>query len=77
LPKDNNLFLYLQYYLKNAILNFRDSAIYSNIRNTMQILKEKGFYGTPTVVINGRIIMDSYSSEEIEKVVNEELNKYQ
>lgn len=54
--------------------DFADKSLSNNISKNFDKLKVMGLYGTPTFVINGKIIFNSSSKEEIEKVINENLN---
>ena len=51
--------------------DIRNDSIKDVINNTMDKLNKAKFYATPTIVINGKIISDSFSEEEIEKAINE------
>jgi hypothetical protein len=44
------------------------------IDDNNEYIISKGIYGTPNVIINGFIVNDPYSSESIEKTINEFLN---
>lgn len=45
------------------------------IENTINQLVLLGVYATPTLIINGRLIVDSNSKEEICHLIDEELSK--
>lgn len=47
----------------------------SKIENTINQLVLAGVYATPTIIINGRLIVDSHSKEEICHLIDEELSK--
>lgn len=47
----------------------------SKIESTINQLVQAGVYATPTIIINERLIVNSYSKEEICHLIDEELSK--
>ena len=54
--------------------DLKDNTIKKKIDDNNEYIISKGIYGTPNVIINGFIVNDPYSSESIEKTINEFLN---
>lgn len=52
-----------------------DNAGKESIEKTINQLVLLGVYATPTIIINGRLIVDSNSKEEIYHLIDEELSK--
>ncbi len=48
--------------------NFREA-----IQHNISYLQEKRIYATPTVVVNGKIVLDSFKPDQIEKAIEEAL----
>ncbi|PKP07926.1 MAG: hypothetical protein CVU09_17950 [Bacteroidetes bacterium HGW-Bacteroidetes-4] len=55
--------------------DIQNSRTYKNIEDNYKNINDQGFYGTPTVIVNNRVILDSFSKIEIENRIEEELNK--
>lgn len=55
--------------------DYKDTIVYNKLKKNIAKLNEKKFYGTPTIVINGKIVLDSFSIKEIEEIINEDLKK--
>jgi hypothetical protein len=55
--------------------NYHDKKLVEKINSNSEILKEMGFYATPTLVINGKIIFNSASRIEIEEAIKKALEK--
>lgn len=50
-----------------------DPKIYQLIIKNIEYLHSKHIFGTPTIIINGRLIMDVSNQELIEKIIEDEL----
>lgn len=53
--------------------DYRSVEIKEKIRESMLKLESAGIYGTPTILINGRLIFNNSSLEEIESLLLQEL----
>lgn len=59
--------------MKKFYSDFQDEGISKAIEANNEKIGALGIYGTPTIVINGRIIFNSSSLKEIEQVLLEEM----
>lgn len=82
LVKSEHFFDTLSYYklAENLNLNLpkfkidlKDTIIHNLINNTILKLRDAKFYATPSIVVNEKIISNSFSQDEIEKAINEAL----
>jgi Protein-disulfide isomerase len=53
--------------------DYRNKALSENIKANLYKLESAGVYGTPTIMINNRLIFNNTSVEEIEKLLKEEI----
>ncbi|HAH24147.1 MAG TPA: hypothetical protein DCL77_10395, partial [Prolixibacteraceae bacterium] len=56
-------------------IDFKNKAISEKIKDNLLKLESAGIYGTPTIMINDRLIFNSTSINEIEKMLKEEIEK--
>jgi protein-disulfide isomerase len=47
----------------------------NDLELSFESIRKLGVDATPSIIINGQLVYDSYSKEEIERVIIEELNK--
>lgn len=60
----------------NAFWNdYKNKTLSEKIMNNLLKLESAGIYGTPTIMINDRLIFNSTSLDEIEKMLKEEIEK--
>jgi len=52
--------------------DFHSKVLYKKIKDNLHSIELVGIYGTPTILINGKIIFNSASLEEIEKIIDSE-----
>ncbi|HYF31658.1 MAG TPA: thioredoxin domain-containing protein [Chitinophagaceae bacterium] len=52
-----------------------DGGIRQEIQQNIDLLKARKVYATPTVVINGRVILDVFDEARLEEVLEQELTK--
>lgn len=62
----NNIGIYYDDLTFEKSLN--DSLLINEFKNNINLLNEKGFFGTPTILINGKLV-DPFDIEEIEKEI--------
>lgn len=55
--------------------DYKNKAISDRIMDNLLKLESAGIYGTPTIMINNRLIFNSTSLDEIEKMLKEEIEK--
>jgi 2-hydroxychromene-2-carboxylate isomerase len=55
--------------------DFRNNALSVKIKENILKLESAGIYGTPTIMINNRLIFNSTSIYEIENTLKEEMEK--
>lgn len=55
--------------------DYKDKALSERIMDNLLKLESAGIYGTPTIMINNQLVYNSTSLEEIEKMLNEEIEK--
>lgn len=55
--------------------DFKNKSISDKIKENLLKLESAGIYGTPTIMINNRLIFNSTSLNEIEKMLKEEIKK--
>jgi protein-disulfide isomerase len=55
--------------------DFKNKSISAKIKDNLLKLESAGIYGTPTIMINDRLIFNSTSINEIEKMLKEEIAK--
>jgi len=56
--------------LKEFNQDLKDSTIYNEIQKNILKINKKGFFGTPTIVINGKIVNDPFSENELMKILD-------
>jgi protein-disulfide isomerase len=56
--------------------DLNDNSIKADLNKNFEWLKSIGLYGTPSLIINNKVVFNSSSKEEIEKILNGELKKY-
>ena len=55
--------------------NFHDSGLVDKIEYNLYKLESAGIYGTPTIMINNRLIFNSASLEDIENMLQSEISE--
>lgn len=60
---------------KEFITEMQDSMTYHALYDNFKRINKAGFYGTPSVMINNRVISSPTSREEIENIIDYELSK--
>jgi protein-disulfide isomerase len=55
--------------------DYKNKALSDKINTNLLKLESAGIYGTPTIMINNRLIFNSTSLNEIEKILKEEIKK--
>lgn len=55
--------------------DFNNREIADKIEDNFYALESAGVYGTPTIMVNNRLIFNSSSIEEIEKTLQYEIKK--
>ena len=60
--------------MKTFISEIQDSTTYYKILYNFERISNAGFSGTPMVVINGKVISNPTSKEEIENIIEYELS---
>lgn len=82
--RSNKLLEKVEFYrlAKNIHLNlgqfdkdFQNKNIHDSIKSNIELITKAGIYGTPTIIVNGKLILDSSSKKEIEKLIESELKK--
>ncbi len=53
--------------------DINDPELKNEIEMNVKKIKAAGYYGTPTVVINNKIVLNSFSADEISKSIDSEL----
>jgi protein-disulfide isomerase len=53
--------------------DYKNKAISEKIMDNLLKLESAGIYGTPTIMINNRLIFNNTSLDEIEKLLKEEI----
>ncbi|MFM9908648.1 MAG: thioredoxin domain-containing protein [Chitinophagaceae bacterium] len=53
----------------------RDITIYNEIKKNIDYLRANHLYATPTIIVNGTVIMDAFDQEALEKLIEKALNK--
>jgi protein-disulfide isomerase len=54
--------------------DFQEIELTSRINENLQKINSVGIYGTPTIVINNKLVYNSGSLDEIENLLNNEMN---
>lgn len=54
---------------------YKNKTLSERIMDNLLKLKSAGIYGTPTIMINNQLVFNSTSLDEIEKMLNEEIEK--
>jgi thiol-disulfide isomerase/thioredoxin len=55
--------------MKKFEIDFNSKAIADKLQNNIRLLDSYGIYGTPTIIINNRLIFNSKSLDEIEEML--------
>ncbi|MCX7985323.1 MAG: thioredoxin domain-containing protein [Bacteroidales bacterium] len=61
--------------LKQFWQDYNDHYLYRKLENNLMKIREAGIYGTPTIMINGKLIYNSSNLEEILNLLNESIKK--
>lgn len=55
---------------------FSNSMTFHKIYDSFKRINNAGFYSTPAIVVNNKVICDPTSKEEIENLIEYELSKH-
>lgn len=55
--------------------DFNNPAVYDAIGKNMDLLHEKKIFGTPTVIIGGKMYVDVNSTGELSRLIDKQLKK--
>jgi len=61
--------------MEKFVADMKDSITYHTINQNFSRISDQGFYGTPTIVINNKTILDAFSYNTISEVLEDELSK--
>lgn len=54
-----------------------NESIKDRLEDNFERLSDAGIYGTPTIMINNKLVYNSSSIKDIEQMLIEEINKFQ
>jgi len=61
--------------MRKFLSDIKDSTTYQAITQNFSRINDRGFYGTPTIVINNKTVLDAFSYDAISEMLENELSK--